>query len=177
MFEGADWTTIFVALAAGVTAAAGPISLHLMDARKERAGVRAALIAEVVALAGVIRIRKYCEDLEKTAQNLSLRARASPPFSPAIEEDFRVSIPDQYNLIYRENASRLGCLKPSEAVDVVRFYQLVLAVIADMSPGGSLYEGTASADSFLENRTMLIAALALADRLARKVGLSVNQEA
>jgi hypothetical protein len=176
MLDGTDWTTVLVALATGLTAAAGPALLHFLEVRKERAGVRAALISEVVALAGVIRSRRYCEDLGTAAMNLRLRAQASTPFTEPDEEDFRPSIPDQYNLIYRENASRLGCLKPAEAVDVVRFYQLVLAVITDLSPGGALYEGTANADSFVENRAMLIAALAIADRLAVKVGLSVNQE-
>lgn len=177
MFDGTDWTTVFVALAAGLTAAAGPAFLHYLEGRKERAGVRAALISEVVAIAGVIRVRKYCEDLDNAAETLRLRAHGTSLFADPAEEDFRVSIPDQYNLIYRENASRLGCLDPSEAVDVVRFYQLVLAVVADLSPGGSLYEGTANASSFLENRSMLIAALALADRLAKKVDLGVDQEA
>lgn len=177
MFDGTDWTTVFVALATGLTAAAGPAVMHYLERRKERAGVRAALISEVVALAGVIRARKYCEDLETTAVQLKVAGHPELHPSEDVEEDFRVSIPDQYNLIYRENASKLGCLDPSEAVDVVRFYQLVQAVIADISPGGSLYEGTADADSFLENRSMLIAALALADRLARRVGLDVDQKA
>lgn len=128
-------------------------------------------------MAGVIRIRKYCEDMESTAVHLKVIGRSSLPPSKDDEEVFRVSIPDQYNLIYRDNASKLGCLDPSEAVDVVRFYQLVQAVITDTSPGGCLYEGTADADSFLENRSMLIAALALADRLAKRMGLDVNQKA
>lgn len=177
MFEGTDWTTVFVALATGFTAAAGPAFLHLLEGRRERAGVRAALISEVVALAGVIRSRKYCQDLDEAARNLRLREMGSTPFSEVKEEGFRVSIPEQYNLIYRENATRLGCLKPSEAVDVVRFYQLVLAVVADMTPGGSLYEGTAAHASFTENKNMLIAALALADRLAVKGGIRVDHKA
>lgn len=177
MFDGTDWTTVFVALATGLTAAAGPAFMHYLERRKERAGVRAALISEVVALAGVIRVRKYCEDLEGMALLLKAQGGESLPSSEVDDEDFRISVPDQYNLIYRENASRLGCLDSSEAVDVVRFYQLLQAVVADTSPGGSLYEGTDDADSFLENKNMLVAALALADRLAKRVGLDVDQEA
>lgn len=140
--------------------------MHWLEGRRERVGVRAALISEVVALAEVIRSRRYCEELAESAQTLRMRAHASTPFSAAEPESFQVSIPEQYNLIYRENATRLGCLDPAEAVDVVRFYQLVLAVVADMSEGGSLYEGTAAAANFVENRNMLLAALEIADRLA-----------
>ena len=47
MLDGTDWTTVLVALATGLTAAAGPALLHFLEVRKERAGVRAALISEV----------------------------------------------------------------------------------------------------------------------------------
>lgn len=154
-----DWTTVLVALITGLTAAAGPALMHVLQGRKERLAVRAALIAEVTALASIIRARRYCEDLQETIQQLKQGHTV---------EYFKVPIPEDYNLIYRQNADKLGCLPADEAAEVVRFYKLVMAVIADMSPGGALYEGEAGAVNYAENLGLLRAALSLADGLAER---------
>lgn len=161
-----DWTTILVALVTGLTAAGGPALMHVLQTRKERLGVRAALIAEVTALAAVIRARGYCEDLHDAAVALQAQEAGGPA---ADLGSFKFSVPEDYNLIYRQNADKLGCLNADEAAYVVRFYKLLMAVVADVSPGGSLYEGEFSSLNFTENRGLFLAALEIADELGKKV--------
>lgn len=152
-----DWTVVFVALITGLTAAVGPVLMHVLQARKERLAVGAALIAEVTALALIIRARRYCEDLEETIQDLN---------NGLTVEYFKLPIPEEYNLIYRQNADKLGCLPADDAAKVVRFYKLLMAVMADMSPGGALYEGEAGPENYAENVVLLQDALAIADGFA-----------
>ncbi|MBX6032261.1 hypothetical protein ISE67_16290 [Pseudomonas aeruginosa] len=144
MFDGTDWTTVLVGLI-GAAAGAGPtLYLHLSGVRRERRAVKAAILAEIRALVELIERRGYLSDARKERQTLSLRLARATPFTQqeVAEVFFQVLVPPDYNLIYRENATRLGCLEPGEAAQVVKFYQLIQSVIADVTPGGLLYEGT-----------------------------------
>lgn len=154
-----DWTTVLVAFATGLTAITGPLLLHFLQQRQGRETTRAALLAEVAALAALIRSRKYCEHLEESIEHIS----AGGTF-----DTFRVAIPADYNLIYRKNAGKLGCLSPDEAARIVRFYQEIMEVICDMSPGGGLYEGRPELYFYEDNLALIKSALAIADDFATR---------
>ncbi|HFF2084749.1 hypothetical protein ABL980_03665 [Pseudomonas aeruginosa] len=152
MFDGTDWTTVLVGLI-GAAAGAGPtLYLHLSGVRRERQAVRAAILAEIRALVDLIERRGYLSHVRTEYQTLSLSLAMATPFTQqeVAEASLRVLVPPDYNLIYRENATRLGCLEPDEAAQVVKFYQLIQSVIADVTPGGLLYEGTREARQISE---------------------------
>ncbi|HBO4442103.1 hypothetical protein OPY27_03125 [Pseudomonas aeruginosa] len=152
MFDGTDWTTVLVGLI-GAAAGAGPtLYLHLSGVRRERQAVRAAILAEIRALVDLIERRGYLSHVRTEYQTLSLSLAMVTPFTQqeVAEASLRVLVPPDYNLIYRENATRLGCLEPGEAAQVVKFYQLIQSVIADVTPGGLLYEGTREARQISE---------------------------
>jgi len=81
------------------------------------------------------------------------------------ELSLQVSIPDSYNKVYQANIGKLGSLTPEEATHVVRFYQLIEAVVADVTPGGNLYEGTGSPEAYAEAARLMNKALSIADEL------------
>lgn len=173
MFEGTDWTTVFVAAVSGFTGLAGAsvsLVLHYSEGARARKSVRAALIAEVGALAYLLRENAYADEMEQNVQELQERletARRSNQ-NQVVAMDYEVPVPENYNLIYRENVSRLGVLKPREAEQIVLFYQLLQSVKADVSPGGYLADGTVEVEKVESTIHMLRSALNLADQLSGK---------
>lgn len=112
MFDGTDWTTVLVGLI-GAAAGAGPtLYLHLSGVRRERQAVRAAILAEIRALVDLIERRGYLSHVRTEYQTLSLSLAMATPFTQqeVAEASLRVLVPPDYNLIYRENATRLGAL-------------------------------------------------------------------
>jgi len=83
------------------------------------------------------------------------------------DSDFAISIkiPDHYNRIYQENVKRLGTLSVSEAMQIVRFYQLVDSLRVDVTEGGILFEGTKNYEAFQEAAQILETAMAIARSL------------
>lgn len=68
MFEGIEWTTVCVSLASGLAGASGPVVLWHVQARRERASVKASLLAEVSALLEMVARRHYVERLSKNVK-------------------------------------------------------------------------------------------------------------
>ncbi|MGE8499089.1 MAG: hypothetical protein ACN6O6_16400 [Pseudomonas sp.] len=173
MFDGTDWTTVFVAAITGATALIGALltlTLHLSEGRRERKSVRAALLAEVAALAHLMRENDYLEELKVDIGNLHLRLSTARPFMSQTVEPlyYQIPVPETYNLIYRTNISRLGALKPVEAEQIVLFYQLLQSIIVDASPGGYLADGTHDLRKVESTIQMLSKALDLAFKLRAK---------
>ncbi|WP_426150028.1 hypothetical protein [Pseudomonas sp. DC3000-4b1] len=104
---------------------------------QERLSVRTALIAEVRTLCEIAKERGYLADLEDTAQHI-----AALPENLRSSISVAVPIASHYCRVYTANLTKLGYLKPRDALSVVRFYQLVDSVVQDVSKGGSLHEGT-----------------------------------
>lgn len=117
ILSGIDWTTVLVVLATGLSAAFGPAFMQWRTASNEQKSVRAALLAEVTALASVIRARDYKGELLDSIRELA-RNQEENGFGKGFA-NCEIPIPDHYNLIYRENIQRLGCLTPKEAADIV----------------------------------------------------------
>lgn len=166
ILSGIDWTTVLVVLATGLSAAFGPAFMQWRAASNEQKAVRAALLAEVTALASVIRGRDYRGVISKSHLELC-RSALGNGFGKGFAT-CEIPVPELYNLIYRQNIMHLGYLSPQEAADIVHFYQLIQAVVVDVSPGGALCEGTDDDEAFRQAIGLLDSALDIADRLAGK---------
>ncbi len=160
-----NWTAVLTALIGGAAGAAVPLVLHFSGARREKESVRAAILAEISSLADIIERRGYEHDLWCERENLSMRLENAPSGFSVAPGILQVPIPADYNLIYRQNCQRLGLLKPGEASQVVHFYQLLQSVVADITPGGVLYEGTHDSERFTETLLVLNEAIDVAVRL------------
>jgi len=160
-----DWTTVLVGLIGAGAGALPPLYLHMNGVGRERSAVRAAILAEVTALIDLIDRRGYLSGMNFELSDEELQS------ADATQEEvtyfYRVIVPADYNLIYRENASRLGCLKVDEAAEVVKFYQLLQSVVADVTPGGYLHEGTTDLVQIRETIAIFSAAIETGTRLIR----------
>ncbi|WP_152219788.1 hypothetical protein [Pseudomonas sp. SCB32] len=170
MVDGTDWTTVLVALASGATGAAGTFGMHWLQGGNERKSVRASILAEIRALIELVEKRQYVPALIEECQNLSLRVSTCTPFSLGEVQPmvYQVTVPENYNLIFRENSSKLGCLEPQDAADVVRFYQLIQSVIVDIGPGGFLYEGARDPNQVYATISIFENALAIGSALLER---------
>lgn len=161
-----DWTTVSVALITAASAAGGPFWIWHRQAARERESVRAALLAEVLALVELVELRGYVEGL-RTAQ-----AYLAPPEGLSITEVYELrflkyplNIHESYNRVYQSNVNRLGGLSPHESKQIVRFYQLTDSVRLDVTEGGILFEGTADTDKFREAAELLETAMKIGREL------------
>ncbi|SDG52202.1 hypothetical protein SAMN05216571_11743 [Onishia taeanensis] len=126
--------------------------LEHMRRRHDAKVLRASLIAELRAISEVIRSRGYLEDLKKAAE-------LEQPIK------FSVNVPEDYFLVFKSNAQRLGILDAEDASQFVCCYQLMEAVVRDVIPGGALAEGLCSPDAFRQDAEFLERALSIADEL------------
>lgn len=128
----------------------------------ERRSVRYALVAEIQALALIVRERRYLPSFLEVVKEIE---------SGALEEDeeysFRVAVDSTYCRVYAAYTSSLGSLPVHVAQLVVTFYQFVDSVVRDVSQGGIVYEGTNKASDFQDAADLLSKALKIADELQR----------
>jgi hypothetical protein len=103
MSAGIDWTTVSVALITAVSAAGGPFWIWHRQAARERESVRAALMAEVLALVELVELRGYLDGLRDA------QAYLSPPGGASVTEIFEprflqysVNIHEHYNRVFRQ---------------------------------------------------------------------------
>ncbi|WP_331832377.1 hypothetical protein VUG52_01630 [Pseudomonas sp. LH21] len=151
--KATDWSTVGVAL---ITAFAGIGGTYLTAARQSKAesrSVRAAIIAEVLALVELFQRRSYLKTLRSEAEALKT------PRPINFKVTCKINLPEHYNRIYQENAKRLGSLSSIEAAQVVRFYQLIDSLRSDVTEGGVLFNGTVDAQHFESAAEVLSAAL------------------
>lgn len=160
-----NWTAVLTALIGAAAGATAPLIMHYSGGRRERESVRAAILAEISSLADIIERRGYEHDLWCEQANLESRLQAAMPGEEVEAASLHVPIPKDYNLIYRQNCQRLGVLAPREASQVVQFYQLLQSVIADISPGGAVCEGTHDPEIVGETMRILSEAMDVAVRL------------
>lgn len=157
---GDAWITVWVA---GITAAAAlagsalALIPHFLEARRTKKSVRAAIFAEIGALAHLIREQMYIEELERDLRDLQLRMSCATPFTAGevAPLTYEVPVPENHNLIYRTHIGQLGVLEPSEAELVVLFYQFIQSATVDASPNGYLGQGTYDTEKVISTLRML----------------------
>ena len=128
----------------------------------ERRSVRYALVAEIQALALIVRERRYLPSLLEAADVID---------NGLLKGDeivwFRVAVDSTYCRVYAAYTSSLGSLPAHIAQLVVTFYQFIDSVVRDVSPGGAVYEGTNKSSGFRDAGDLLAKALKVADELQR----------
>lgn len=128
---------------------------------QERASVRVAIIAEVMALRQIAMERSYHAGLVEMAD--ALGAIPEEQRTPA---SLQVRIPEHYCRVYLANLGKLGYLSLEDAQLVVNFYQYIDSVVQDVTVGGLLQEGTNDPNAFTEAANVLQLAMDAAQKLA-----------
>lgn len=141
------------ALIVGVASFIGTIYNASRQRRQDREATKAAIIAEVSALASIIEKRMYRESLEAVAMEVEATNEAC---------SLHVPVPAHYCRVYEANVSSIGLMPAEQAKQVVRFYQLIDSVIADVSKGGAIAGGTNDPNAFRIARDFLNEAVVLA---------------
>ena len=75
-----------------------------------------------------------------------------------------MNVSKEYSRIYQANAHQIGVIQTEQAVDIVRFHQLMDAVVQDVRPGGLLSNG-AQLHAFTETEKIFKSALEVGRKL------------
>ena len=120
--------------------------------------VRNCIIAEISSLVMIIENRKYVEAIEEAVAHLQ--------DNPTSTYTLHADIPNHYSHIYQEQCRNLGVLDRTVARDIIKFYQLIDAVVQDMKPEGT-FSKHPSLEAYAESLEMF--------RLAVKIGKSLER--
>ncbi|MBD8604723.1 hypothetical protein IFT80_18965 [Pseudomonas sp. CFBP 8771] len=131
--------------------------------RQDRRSVRVAIVAEVLALKDIAEEREYYSGLIQMAEHLE-----SIPRERRENASLQVRVHEHYRRVYTANIDKVGYLTPRDAQLVVRFYQYVDSVVADVTEGGAIYEGTSDPLAYREAAAILHKAMAVADEIHRR---------
>lgn len=163
------WSTIAGALLAYIPLAVG----GWWRARKATQAVQAALIAEISYMVGIIELRGYLKGLISTHKELeadNLRDRKfhqdNNTFFSEHTETTLITIPEDYNKIYKAHLEKIGVLPAKVATDIVTFYGLIDAVVQDLRPEGVL-RNEGYAEQYQEAIQLMHAALKIASKLTK----------
>lgn len=105
---------------------------HVRDTKQSKT-LEAALIAEISGLLEIIEKRQYLLGFERQITYLR--------FNPDETRHYRVMVPKHYSRIYQETSKNIGILDANIAREIVKFHQLLDAVVQDITPDGHLYNG------------------------------------
>jgi len=117
-----------------------PFILEHIKRKDEINTVTCAITTEVEMTLFLIDKRRYVHQVEAILSALrDGRLKSSK---------FQVIVPDDYCPIYKSHLGQVGLLPDVIRGDVVAFYQLIEAAIADVRPGGMLAENECVEDVF-----------------------------
>ena len=119
------------AIVGGIIATLGAFALDTYQRNKRRKNLRAAVAVEVASIVELVQRQKYAAHLRAFADHvLTLSADQS--------RLLQIPIKQSYFTIYEMNASSIGELPTSEAVEIIGFYQqarsIVDSVVNDTQP-------------------------------------------
>lgn len=137
--------------------------MELYKDRNQSARIKASLVAEIAALVEITEYRGYLTNLQEVCDFLQ-GASAGTNYL------YRVQVPKHYSRIYQANSDRIGALDADTARKMVEFHQLIDAVVQDVVPGGTLYNG-GDLGAFTETTSILDRAL----QLGREILNDTNQ--
>jgi len=104
--------------------------LERLKRKHETIAVTSAIVTEVRVTLFLIEKRGYVEGIETILA--ALRANEYPTAK------IQIFFPDDLFPIYKANLSQIGIVPAAVRDDIVRFYQLLEAAIADVRPGGHI---------------------------------------
>ena len=133
--------------------------LERAKSKNESEALKCALLAEISAMVQICARRKYVEGLRDVCAHLSGNSEIE-------EYSYTVIVPSHYSRIYQENCSNIGMLDKDIATEIVRFHQLLDAVVQDVTPGGVLSSGAGIA-AYDEAYNLLREALDIGNKITR----------
>jgi hypothetical protein len=136
-----------------------PFILERIKRKDEIKAVTCAVTTEVETTIFLIEKRRYIDHI----QSILLALRDGRLKSST----FQVIVPNDYCPIYKSHLSQVGLLPDAIRGDVVAFYQLIEAAIADVRPGGMLAENECGEDAFQQLLDIV--------QQARTIGLRIIQ--
>ena len=156
-----EWLPVYAAIGGafvGAIASFFPILIvETYKNRMESHQIQASIIAEIAALVEVMEARGYLGSLKNIVEQFN----AKPELT---SYSISVDVPSHYSRIYQGNCSRIGLICSNTAVKIVRFHQLIDAVVQDVKPGGVLSRG-AEKKAFIEAIAILEQALEIGEEL------------
>ena len=156
-----EWLPVYAAIGGAFVGAIASFIPNALTAfinhRRDSHIIEASLVAEIVALVKVVEARDYLGSLNLIITNLNSQA-AGTTFG------FTVDVPAHYSRIYQANCHKIGLVRKNIAVKVVRFHQLVDAVVQDVKPGGLMSQGV-TVDAYRQDSEILTQAIALGREL------------
>ena len=164
MIESLDPNILIPALAGILGAAVGAVASFVPNLitdyfrnKRESKKIEASLIAEIKALVEVADTRKYLATLEQISTYLQ---------SQPVGTNYQITVnaPQEYSRIYQTNAHQIGLVKAKVAVEIVRFHQLIDAVVQDVLLGGVFSMG-AGLEVYTETAGILRSALEIGRKL------------
>lgn len=147
------------ALVGGLASFGGMVGSEWIRSRNKSKSVLAAIQAEIVAMISIIELRRYIEQ----AKNIHSQLEYMPPEARGA---YKVRIDGGYNKVFEANLENLGLLPPAAATKILEFYQLIQAVVSDVTPGGVLAEGQGGVYAFAEMIEILEKAVAIGREIA-----------
>lgn len=156
-----EWLPVYAAIGGAFVGAISSffpiIIVEVFRNRKESRQIEKSMIVEISALLEVIEAREYLDKFKKIIEELKS--------DPEIESfSLTIDVPIHYSRIYQENCNRIGIIDSNKAAKIVRFHQLIDAVVQDVKPGGMLSNG-AEANFFVGTARILEQALEIGNEL------------
>lgn len=122
-----NWETLVPVIVGGVLGLLGGLASQVLalwtDGRRSRRAIAGALGAEIGALCGIARRRKYLEG----AESLLVHVRQHQ-----VADRVRIGMVANYMVVFEAQVANLGGLPPDEATDVVRFYTQAKSLLEDV---------------------------------------------
>jgi hypothetical protein len=163
---GGSWTPFIQGMGGAVIGAMGAfLSTYRMERHKrnvEAKQITAALVAEIAALVEISHTRGYLAYL----QDIVTALESAEPGSTV---PLTIPIPEHYSRIYQGVASKIGQVDPRLVREIVRFHQLVDAVVQDVKSGG-LFNNGVNRGAFAQTTKIFADAMRLGEEIVQRAG-------
>jgi len=152
-----EWLPVYAAIGGALVGAIASfvptLIVETVRSRREARQLELSMIAEIIALVEVIEVRGYLQNLKNIIEEFDKNQEI---VSCCLSMDIQI----HYSRIYQENCARIGLIRSDVAVKIVRFHQLIDALVQDVKPGGTLSKG-GSKECFLEDMSILEQAIGI----------------
>lgn len=156
-----EWLPVYAAIGGafiGAIASFFPIlAVEIFKNRKEAKQLESSMVVEITSLVELIETRGYIKDIENIIEKFNL----DPTL---VSHTYTVGVDSEYSRIYQANCNRIGLINSDAAIKIVKFHQLIDAVVQDVKPGGALSKGSKKA-SFEQAKIIFEQALQLGSQL------------